>query len=1011
MSGLAGHIFHLYEDPSLTFQEIKKLILETVEGNLVGTEKTDGINLYLSFSIPKKKAVFARNKKHLAEGGIDSFTLSENFNNKPDLQEALKQAALTFENFVKNLSLEEQINIFGPNANHYFNADIQDPHIPNVINYNTRSVVIHRTGHKEYDKYNNTITERNLVKEFTILEKNVDKFHNEDKLIKISKLRNLGPIDQKTGKRLLLSLDECMNAAGVGDYEPIAQFIINRIDNKINNTMPELPNTTRKLLIMRVMNNSMDGAKQMFNSEENTAFKNIAKTVPWNLTEKYLPIIKSMIENNKNVLKEAISPLRKVIQEFSNSCLKNFNSDSVSDSKAEIIRLQKEIERTKNAILNSQNEAAIKIFNENYSQFKLDEISAVEGFVFENKGTLYKLTGCFAPINQILGLAKFGRGKEIPPIHIQENKKTAVISWGRFNPPTLGHELVFKMASNLAESVNGDFYIIPTKKTDNSTNPLNFEEKTDLLSKMYPEYKNNILKEDKIRTIIEAAKYLASNGYGKLKLIVGADRVEEFSMLNKYNGSEYAFENIEILSAGERLTEGESAAAMSASKLREAAVNGDINSFMKGVAGRLSVEDAYSVINTIRSRVTDKKKVLQPLTPSLLNEYIRKSGKKWCVIGHKKTKKGKKRKFGCYASKAAAHKRLGQIEYFKTHENKELNEFSAGSGGGVGGFAGPPDKLEQERTFFGYDNANPMGGTVSQFGFSTRKRDDLDEIENLQRLYKLYEDDFMKDGVIERMQFIEELKLRKIIREAIHKKATAKKKKMLSEEQQLRSIIKKLIKEADEDDIPHESTGINVLEELLTKIIKVIKKDYKRMTTDESQRLSFRAHLINAVINTLSTEKSTDEADEEEQQKKIEEFQKTNNNVSDPRFIKVDTGDAEPALPEPEDKFTIPGQDFTGRNMALKTLKKIEKQILESYQMLDNKKDKDMFYEYLIVNLKLYFDKFETEMSASAAEPDSATYDKEKLKGNDTAQEPAAAGQEMPSTSPQSPQVNTKLTA
>lgn len=1007
MSGLAGNIFHLYEDPSLTFQEIKKLILETVEGNLVGTEKTDGINLYLSFSIPKKAAVFARNKKHLAEGGIDSFSLSENFNNKPELQEALKQAALTFENFVKNLSLEEQLNVFGPNANHYFNAEIQDPHIPNVINYNTRSVVIHRTGHKEYDKYNNTITERNLLKEFTILEKNVDKYHNEDKLIKVSKLRKLGPIDQKTGKRLLLSLNECMNAAGVGDYEPIAQFIINRIDSKIDSVMPELPNTTRKLLIMRVMNNSMDGTKQIFNSEENTAFKNIAKTVPWNLTEKYLPIIKSMVENNKDVLKEAVNPLKKVIQEFSNNCLKNFNSDSISDSKTEIIRLQKEIELTKNAILNSQNEAAIKIFNENYSQFKLDEISAVEGFVFENKGTLYKLTGCFGPINQILGLAKFGRGKEIPPIHIQENKKTAVISWGRFNPPTLGHELVFKLGSGLAESINGDFYIIPTKKIDNSTNPLNFEEKTTLLSKMYPEYKDNILKEDKIRTIIEAAKYFASNGYGKLKLIVGSDRVEEFSMLNKYNGTEYVFENIEILSAGERLTEGESIAAMSASKLREAAVNGDIDGFMKGVAGRLSVEDAYSVINTIRSRVTDKKKVLQPLTPSLLNEYIRKSGKKWCVVGHKKTKSGKKRKFGCYTSKAAAHKRLGQIEYFKKNESKELNEFNAGSSGGVSGFAGPFDNLEQEGSNVNYTSLQ------SRYGHSgaslSGKRDDLDEIENLQRLYKLYEDDFMKDGVIERMQFIEELKLRKIIREAIHKKATEKKKKMLSEEQQLRSIIKKLIKEADEDDIPHESTGINVLEELLTKIIKLIKKDYKRMTTDASQRLSFRAHLINAVINTLSTEKSSDDADAEEQEKKIQEFQKADNNVSDPRFIKVDTGEAEPQLPEPEDKFTIPGQDFTGRNMALKTVKKIEKQILEAYQMLDNKKDKDMFYEYLIVNLKLYFDKFESEMTASTSEPTSSTYEKEKLKGNGEAEKPAA---EQPmGTAPESSKLDTKLTA
>ena len=85
------------------------------------------------------------------------------------------------------------------------------------------------------------------------------------------------------------------------------------------------------------------------------------------------------------------------------------------------------------------------------------------------------------------------------------------------------------------------------------------------------------------------------------------------------------------------------------------------------------------------------------------------------------------------------------------------------------------------------------------------------------------------------------------------------------------------------------------------------------------------------------------------------------------------------AKPNPVDAFqTVEGEDLTGRNFALETFKKIQKQILETYSLLSNEQDRETFYDYLITNLKLYFDKFEEEMNPTVTEPTTPEYEQEK---------------------------------
>jgi len=211
-----------------------------------------------------------------------------------------------------------------------------------------------------------------------------------------------------------------------------------------------------------------------------------------------------------------------------------------------------------------------------------------------------------------------------------------------------------------------------------------------------------------------------------------------------------------------------------------------------------------------------------------------------------------------------------------------------------------------------------------------------------------------------------------------------------TEEQQLRAVIREFVqyelKEAktpDNDPAPHKSTGINVLEDLLKKIIPQIEDDYKLLTTSEEQRESYRAHIIDAVVKTLTPVELNNDAPEDAPQGDLDEdidIEISDDDDEDDMFIDINPEQPEEEEEEedPRDTFGIEGKDTTGRNMAYTTFKKIESQIIDAYVMLSNPEDQELFFDYLIANLKLYFDKFEAEIQPSVEEPTNKEYDSAK---------------------------------
>jgi len=177
--------------------------------------------------------------------------------------------------------------------------------------------------------------------------------------------------------------------------------------------------------------------------------------------------------------------------------------------------------------------------------------------------------------------------------------ENTTLVFGRFNPPTVGHKKLLDAALQI--SGDGDLRIYPSRSVDPKKNPLETDQKTELMKKMFPDHSDNIINDESIKTIFDALKLANNDGFSNVKIVVGSDRVAEFDNLaQKYNGKLYDFEEIETISAGERDEDSEGVSGMSASKMRKAATENDFESFRKGIPDTLDDAAAKQMMNTVR---------------------------------------------------------------------------------------------------------------------------------------------------------------------------------------------------------------------------------------------------------------------------------------------------------------------------------------------------------------------------------------------------------------------------
>jgi hypothetical protein len=492
MGGVFGHMSHIYDNPGMTFGQIKDIMTKASAGQLENvTEKTDGQNLFVSYKlsdetqrwVPEEAVRSARNKGDIKNGGMTPEQLAAKFAGRGALEAAFTNAFRAFAKTVDKFSDEEKLKLFGPDTNIYYNAEVMDPANANVINYDTKTFLIHRAGHAEYDKETGKpvdkekgFSEQQAGTLQSVLEKSQDEMSKGDFKVQVNAIRQLQALGDDVALSAALSgMDRVMSSAGVSDNDTIADYIIKQWRQLIEKELPDLNEDGQQLIIKRVMSDyygALEGAGPLKSRGLET--RQIVKAIDQpELKERVVELIKSYPQH----FKKFIFPIESVIHRFAIEILRAVQSAYIiaaGGNEKEVARLQALVGKAIETIQASGNEEAMEILRpqlEKLSKIEDDGSigdvdlsmisSAAEGIVFDYDGHTYKFTGGFAPANQILGLFKYGRkgipamaddddlNEEVFAFLTEQEGKYVVLIPGGFKPPHKGH---YSMLNHYAEN-------------------------------------------------------------------------------------------------------------------------------------------------------------------------------------------------------------------------------------------------------------------------------------------------------------------------------------------------------------------------------------------------------------------------------------------------------------------------------------------------------------------------------------------------------------------------------
>ncbi len=454
--GVAGHMNHLYDNPDLTFKKMKQVFQAASNGELKGTEKTDGQNLMLSYDVKTSSARAARNKGNIKTGGLDAAGLAAKFGGRGALETAFNEAFAAFEEAIGLLAVEEREEIFGPDTNIYYNAEVQDPRAANLINYDLPTLTIHRVGHHEFDRETGKDTGRDVSKNVKKLSMALDRVQGtreEGKFfVQMNAIRSLEALSDDTAVNLAIArLEKVLSDAGISDNQTVGEYMVSRVEKAVGQRIV-LPEPVKIELMKRLF------------KEKGASITKVLKMVSKE-DAGTIAAIRELVSGAGKMLTAAIAPVEEIIHDFAVEMLRGLHSAFILDNEAEVERLRSETSRAIQAIEGSDSEEAMTILKRQLGKLKEVEgvSTAAEGFVFDFDGVTYKFTGNFAPMNQLLGLFKYGRGS-VPPLQKLDEEEIDIIDQpssgrrialvpGAFKPPHRGHLEMVQHYADLADQV------------------------------------------------------------------------------------------------------------------------------------------------------------------------------------------------------------------------------------------------------------------------------------------------------------------------------------------------------------------------------------------------------------------------------------------------------------------------------------------------------------------------------------------------------------------------------
>jgi len=475
--GVAGHLSHLYDNRQLTANKMGKILSLASKGELEGTEKTDGFNIYLGYRDGETR--YARNKGDMRAGGrVMQDLLDRVFAGGDQIKDVYVKAFTAFGKFVERLPPNVQANIFGENGEIFYNTEIQGPGANNVVTYDANVVSIHHGNHKRYNPDTDTVeivdAEANSKALDRVLNSIEQKVAGDDFRVARTAMMRLRRLDDDTDLRIVLAKIE--KAGFVGDMT-MEEYLVSKVTPQVEARSPHLNPAIHQMMVNYILNiPGEDGQKVKLN--------NIYKGFPVDQRKLIRNIVK---EEGGSMVKKSIWPIETAIHDFAVELLRGMESAYILDNNSQVNRLKAEVESAIRGIQSYKGEGddiARSVLAQQLEKIKhLDNInSTVEGFVFNYEGQMYKFTGNFAPINQILGLFKYGRGG-VPAIKKQDSSEpeeldemeevpagatetVVAVLPGAFKPPHRGHFAMALHYASIADSVKVYISRIPREGVD-----------------------------------------------------------------------------------------------------------------------------------------------------------------------------------------------------------------------------------------------------------------------------------------------------------------------------------------------------------------------------------------------------------------------------------------------------------------------------------------------------------------------------------------------------------------
>ena len=471
--GVGGHMNHPYDNDELTFGQLKDLLRSAVAGELRGTEKTDGQNLFISFDVDSQKAKAVRNKTQIKAGGLNPEQLDDFFSEHPAqaLRYSFVEALQAFEEFAKTLPREVQIEIFGRNGDVYFNTEVMNPGTPglpkndprgagteNVVPYDKKTLLIDGVGHAQLNRETGLPDDYDVEENYKFLEselKNKEKSDPTVFSIETHPTRQLDPRGLEKAAailpRTLSAIDNIMQDSGANDETTLVSYVVEQAKADINAAAPGLNEERMELLAIKFLN--------LCKRKDGNGFLRCAdkKSKQFSIPNENIRVLLAGLSGdeieNLKALKEKMKegqyrrPLALALSDFTNAILTGFDSAFISDNEKQMNKLKSQLRKVMKTIAKSSNEAAKEAMASELQKLKnIDNVNTpTEGFVFKYNGDIYKFTGAFSPMNQILGIPKFKRFGEIDAMD------TIAVFPGSFKPPHRGHLEVIKTISQNAD--------------------------------------------------------------------------------------------------------------------------------------------------------------------------------------------------------------------------------------------------------------------------------------------------------------------------------------------------------------------------------------------------------------------------------------------------------------------------------------------------------------------------------------------------------------------------------